>query len=428
MLDDIGDASVVLRYYLYRAVGGPGFIWPVYVLYLRSHGLSYAAIGAIGAVQTVVVVSGEIPTGYVGDRIGRRNSLAVAQVVFVVSAAGLVVAETFGGFVASFALLSFAMTFVSGSADAWLYDVLEERLDEDDYTHVKGRGSAIGQWFTALTMVAGGVMYVLDPLAPFVALVGARALTLVVVLTLPKTARYADGEREDVDGESADADDGTLSALEAPRVIRERLARPPLRPFVVYMGLFVAAAATAGVYIQPIAVDALRSDLGGALAAYGVPEAATLGVLYASFTAVSAVASDRASDLEDWLGTRRAVLVVPMVVAGLFVLPVAAPLLAFPMFFGLRAGQSLLRPIAGQYLNDHLASVGRATVLSAVSLVYSLFRVPFMLGSGVLADAATPLLAVAAMGGAFLAVGGTVFALRRPVRPGSAPAAADPAD
>jgi MFS family permease len=420
MLDGYRDASVVLKYYLYRAVGGPGFIWPVYVLYLLAHDLSYAAIGAIGAVQTVVVLASEVPTGYVGDRIGRRDSLAVAQVVFTVSAVGMVLADDLAGFAASFALLSFAMTFTSGTADAWLYEMLEERLDEDDFTHVKGRGSAVGKWATASTMVVGGLLYVVEPVYPFVAVVGARLVTLAVVLTLPRTGRYADdgvadGETEGQDDGPADDGDETLPTLQTPTIVREHLLSPELRAFVGYMALFVAAAATAGIFIQPITVEALQGEVGALLATAGVPEAATLGVLYASFTGVSALASDRASDLEAWLGTRRALLVVPLLVSALFVLPLAVPLLAFPMFFGMKAGQSVVRPISGQYLNDHLADVGRATVLSAVSMVFALTRIPFVVGSGVLADWTTPLTAVAAVGAGFLVAGGALLALGSPV-------------
>jgi MFS family permease len=94
MHDETAGTSVVIKYYLFRAVGNPGFIYPIYVLYLLLHGLSYAQIGAIGAIQSVVV-TGEMPTGYVGDRIGRRNSLLIAQVLSTVSALGLIFGEGF---------------------------------------------------------------------------------------------------------------------------------------------------------------------------------------------------------------------------------------------------------------------------------------------------------------------------------------------
>jgi MFS family permease len=410
MSDDTkSGTSIVLRYYLYRAVGGPGFIAPIYVLYLLSSGLTYAEIGAIGSIQGAVVLAGEIPTGWVGDRIGRRNSLLVAQVLLTASALGMIVAGGFPAFAFSFALLSFAMTFVSGSADAWLYDILEEYLDEDRYTHVRGRGGAVGQWVTAVTMIAGSLLYVVEPLYPFIAVLVMRVLTFAVVLSLPKTARYAD-DRE------TDGDDERLTIIDALPVIRQKLTEPPLRSFVAYTALFIGLSMPANVYVQPITIDALESNVGSVLAAVGIPEAASLGILYAAFTAVSAIASDRASDLEAGLGVRKALLVVPVLTAVTMVLPALLPMLAFPMFFVLRASRSVLRPISGQYLNDRIESVGRATVLSAVSMVYSLARIPTTLASGVAADWFSPLVAVAALGGTFLVVGLGLFAWRPPVR------------
>ena len=406
--DTKSGASIVLKYYLYRAVGGPGFIAPIYVLYLLSSGLSYAQIGAIGSIQGVVVLAGEIPTGYVGDRIGRRNSLLVAQALLTASAVGMILAGGFLAFTFSFALLSFAMTFVSGSADAWLYDILEEYLDEDRYTHVRGRGGAVGQWVTAATMIAGSLLYVVEPLYPFVAVLVMRILTFFVVRSFPKTARYADDREED------EADE-RLTIVDALPIIRQKLTEPPLRSFVAYMALFIGLSMPAGVYVQPITVDALRSNLGSVLASVGVPEAASLGVLYASFTAVSAIASDRASDLEAAFGVRKALLVVPVLTAVTMVLPALAPMLAFPMFFVLRASRSVLRPISGQYVNDRIDSVGRATVLSAVSMVYSLARIPTTFASGVAADWFSPLVAVAALGVTFLVIGSALWLWRPPV-------------
>jgi MFS family permease len=121
------DASrTVLKYYLYRATGGPGFTYPIYTLFLLLNGLSFTAIGIIATVQSIIVVGGEIPTGYVGDRIGRRNSLFVASVLVLVSNAGYLFATDIWGFLFVFGTLSFGHTFVSGSGSAWLYDTLQE--------------------------------------------------------------------------------------------------------------------------------------------------------------------------------------------------------------------------------------------------------------------------------------------------------------
>jgi hypothetical protein len=269
-----------------------------------------------------------------------------------------------------FALFSFGMTFVSGSEDAWLYDILLEHLDEDAYTHVRGRGGAVGQWVMAATMIGGSLLYVLDPVYPFVAMLGVRLVTFLVVLWLPKNAQYADRDTgKDANADDRDGDEdgveqpdsgANLTVLEALPIIRERLTRPPLRSFVVYVAVFLGATLTIDVYVQPITVDTLESSAGSLLSSLGVPEAASLGLLYGAFTVVSALASDRASDLEAWLGVRKALLVVPMVTAVLLVVPAFVPLVALPMFFVLKGSNSILRPITGQYLNDHVESVGRA--------------------------------------------------------------------
>lgn len=406
MSGETTDRRVVLTYYLFRATGNPGFIYPIYVLYLLSHGLTFAAIGFIGALQQVVVVGGEVPTGHVGDRVGRRNSLLVAQVLFAASALGLVLGDGFGAFTAAFVLMALARTFVSGSADAWLYETLQERLAEAEYTRVRGRGGAVGQWAMAATMVGGGLLYVVDPVYPFVAVLGMRLLTFGVVLAMPKNARYADG----------DGSEG-LSTLEALPLVREQVASPPVRSFVAYVALFLGATLTVGVFIQPIAVDALESTAGSLLAMAGVPEAASLGVLYASFAAVSALASDRASDLEAALGVRRAVVGVTALTGVLLVAPALLPVLAFPAFFAVKASGSVLRPIAGQYLNDRVEDVGRATVLSGATMALSLVAGAVKLGGGWVAEATGPIrfLALACVGLAALA--GLLWLAVSPVRP-----------
>lgn len=386
------DDWTIYKYYLTRATGHPGFIWPVYLLYVLAHGVTYTEIGLIGTVQALIVVGGEIPTGYVGDRVGRRNSLLIGSVLFTTSAASYLLVDTFLGFVFTFALLSFANTFVSGSADAWLYDTLAEQGADDRYTHVSGRGSAVSQWVMTATMIASGLLYAVDPTYPFVAQVALGVANVVATLSLPKNAQYADPE----------AAEDRFTIIDALPVVRQQLTQPPLRSFVVYMALFSGALMTADAYVQPVAVGALEADLSGLFDSLGIPESATMGFLYASFTLVSACTANYAGTVEDRLGVRRSILIIPFVIAAFYLLPVFVPLLAFPMFFVMKGSGSLLRPITTHYLNRHVESVGRATILSAVSMVYGLARVPFAVGSGIVADAATPRAAVAALGVAFV--------------------------
>jgi MFS family permease len=404
------DTRVVLQYYLYRAAANPGFFYPIYILFMVDvNNLSYTAVGLIGTAQAVVVLTGEVPSGYVGDRIGRRNSLVVATLLSLVSTGSFLVVTDLPGFLFTFATLSLGTTFISGSGQAWLYDTLAERLDTDEFTRVQGRGSAASKWSMAVTMIAGGLLYVVDPLYPFVAGLALQSVSLLLVLTLPKNRQYREDADADADGDSthddpdeSDPDDEVLTVFDTLPLIRDQLSRPPLRSFVVFTALYGGLLMTADAYIQPVTLDAIQGTLDAALASVGLPEAATLGFLYSAFTVVSAVASDRAEAVESLFGTRTALLGIPALIAVLFLLPAVVPVLAFPMFFVMKGGGAVFHPISGQYLNDRLESVGRATVLSTVAMLSALSRIPFAVGSGVVADVFDARTAVAALGGTFL--------------------------
>ncbi|WP_323191569.1 MFS transporter [Halostella sp. PRR32] len=382
----VTDRSLVFRYYAFRAASSVGFITPVFTLFMLSRGLSFSEIATLSAIVAVVVTAGEIPTGYVGDRVGRRNSLVVSTALLVASLVGFVWANTYPAFVVLYVLWALGLTFASGSDSAWLYDALRARGAEDRFTRIRGRGESVRRAASVVTMIAGGLLYVVSPAVPFIAAAALNVVGIPVLLSLPKNEGYADGTAD------------RLSVREAASVVRTALTRPELRSFVLYVGIFFGAVSASNTYVQPITVDVLEANV----AALGVPEEATIGVLYAAFTGVSGVASYHAATVESRLGLRTAVVGVTVGVAVLLAVPLAVPLLAVPTFLAMRAGDAMLRPVANRYLNDRIEGAGRATVLSAASMAYALIRVPLILAGGVVADAAGPLVAVAGFGGTFL--------------------------
>lgn len=381
--------SLVRRYYLYEATAASGFVWPIFTLFLLGRDLNFTEIATLSAILSVLVVAGEIPTGRLADRLGRRNALLLGRLAEAASLAGFVVATSFREFVALYVLWALGMTLASGTAAAWLYDALDEHLDTGRYTAVRGRGRAVGQWAMAARMVAAGPLYALDPTYPFVAGAAVGVLSAAVLLGLPQV-RDADAEP---------------TGREAFGVVREALARPDVRGVVLYVGLFFGLVSAVDDLIQPIAVDAFEVYLRFVPGGEVLPEPALLGVLYAGFTAVAAVASDRAAAVERRLGTRAAVLGVPAVVAVAALAPALATAVAVPVFFVVKSGRATVEPLVSGYLNDRIDRAGRATVLSAAAMAYALVRIPLKLGAGRVADLRSPVLGVAALGVAFVVAG-----------------------
>lgn len=418
----------VLTYYAYRCISAIGFIGPFLNVFLVGRGVTFTDLALGGSTMAAVTILGEVPSGYVGDRLGRRRSLLLSQTLFAVGISAWAFVRSTTAVVSVFLVLGVAHAFQSGSTQAWLYDALDEADEARRYTEIESRGSALRLWVTATTMVAGGLLYVLNPLLPFACAAALSWSGVGVVASLPANARYQG--RRDGDG---DGDADPLGPRRALAVVRRFLSRPDLRLVVGVVAVFVGALSAANDYLQPVVVGVLpRTTV--TVAGVPLPEFVVLGCLYATFTALAAVAVDRAYALRDALGSTTALLVlvgvggaamaVPLVGAWLFSgsLAVAATLAAVVAF---RTCGDVVHPIHSAYLNDRAESVGRATTLSAVAFVGALVRIPFLLVGGRVADATTPALALSVVGVVALAVALGVAGSRRSLGSGAAVATLD---
>jgi MFS family permease len=390
-------STVVRKFYLLQATRSVGFVSPIFTLFLLRD-LSFTVVGSLSALSAAVVVLGEVPTGYVGDRLGRRTSIGLSIGLKAISLLGFVFVRSAVGYAVLYVPWALGLTFASGSVDAWLYDTLSERLDAGEFTRIRGRGEAVMAWSSVVTAVGGGLLYGLDPTWPFLASAALNLLGLGALASLPRNRAY----REDGDGGRA--------AAETFAVLRRAVGRPSLRAFALYVGLFFAVLSASQTYVQPIAESLLETAVPGSL-----PVGLSLGLLYASFSGITAVASQRAGWLEELLGTRRLLIAVPALTCGLLVLPRLALIAALPMFVAQRASRALLLPVVNGRVSEAVDDAGRATAVSAVSMLTRLYKLPLAVGAGVLADALGETTAVAALGAVFLLVA-AASAVLRPLR------------
>jgi MFS family permease len=140
-----------------------------------------------------------------------------------------------------------------------------------------------------------------------------------------------------------------------------------------------------------------------------------LGWFYAAYSLAGAVASYYTGAIRDRVGLRAWFRWLPFVAGGALVSMYLVPALALPTFLLVRAASDVTESFAGQYVNDRTATLGRATVLSAMAMVSGLAVVPFQLGSGVVSDAASPLFALAVAGGVLIVGSAAIVAWQPPV-------------
>lgn len=168
-----------------------------------------------------------------------------------------------------------------------------------------------------------------------------------------------------------------------------------------------------------MSVDTLEPVLEAVLARYDVPAETSLGFIFDGFMFVTAFASDRAAAIENRLGFHRTMVLLPVATGVVVLSSSLVPLVFVPLFFATHMTRAVIKPGSASYVNDHVESFGRATVLSAVALVYAVMRIPFLLAGGVIADVTAPQVAVPVLGLAFLVLAPALYLMESPTTGGA---------
>jgi MFS family permease len=392
----------VLKYYLYKSTSAVEFYRPIMYLFFLAQGLTFTQIAVLEALYNLATVLGEIPTGYVGDRVGRRNSLLIGTSLITVTlvgigGVGLVGLDSTGAFVVLsvlYILWSMGYNFRSGSEDAWLYDTLTDDLTEDEFARVRGRGQSVSLAVGAVAAVVGGYLGSIDLSFPWFVAAAVTALGVVVLLTIEEPATYEESASEE------------LSLGRTVDIVKDALTRRNIRALIIYYYvLYAAVTYLVFIFLQPI-FETVVVDM-------GISESlveSLLGWFYAAYSLLGAVLAYFTGWIKEHVGIRTWFLVLPFVLGGALVGMYFVPLLALPTFLVARGLADVTRTFAGQYVNDRIETLGRATVLSAMAMVSGLTVIPFQLGSGVISDFVSPLFALAVAGGVLI-VGSAVILL-----------------
>ncbi|OLF09905.1 MFS transporter [Actinophytocola xanthii] len=175
------SAAEIRRRYLFLLVlrwFPVGLIVPVLVLLPLERGLTVAEIGLAAAMQGVVVLVLELPTGGLSDSWGRRPVLLVGSCVALGATALFVVADSLALFAASYLLQGIYRALDSGPLESWYVDSAlaadpSVRLDRG----LSAGGTALGLGIAGGALVTGG-------LVAWVEVPGVPTLVLPVLLIL----------------------------------------------------------------------------------------------------------------------------------------------------------------------------------------------------------------------------------------------------
>lgn len=345
-------------------------IWAINTVFLiRDGGLSLFQVMLVNAAFTAAQLVCEVPTGVVADTIGRRASMLLAMSTLLISTLLYVLSPIVGwgftGFFLASLILGLGYTFQTGAVEAWLVDA----LDATGFTGPKERIFARGQIAFGAGMLSGsllgGVIGQLNLSLPFV--IRAALLAVVFGVVLAKV--------HDVGFEPRAL---SLSSFgEESRAVYEAGVRFGWHNRVI-RPLFAVSAVT-GVFFfyafyawQPYVLELLGRDF-----------VWVLGIAQAGFSATGIVGNALVGRIMRSDGLRRdparvcaatagVQFVVAAGIAGVGfafaepgIVPAAIAIVLW-LIYGLLFGMQ--GPVRVAYLNEHIPSAQRATVISLDAL------------------------------------------------------------
>ena len=165
-------------------------IMPIIVPYLESLELGMFDIYLLQSIFAVGVVIFEVPSGYISDLLGRKNTLVVGGFLYGLAYVIFVLSDSFWGFALFEISAAFASSFISGTDIALIYDSIFAMKDKRFSTNlVIGKKLFYSQLGETLAALTGGIAAAYSLKLPILINAFTAWVPFFVALTLYEPAR-----------------------------------------------------------------------------------------------------------------------------------------------------------------------------------------------------------------------------------------------
>jgi MFS family permease len=349
------------------------FYLPAITPFLQFRGLSFAQISMFQAILLGTGLLFDLPTGALADRFGRRHILSAALAFQVVSESIFLFAHDFWVFALGQVIGGIGSAMASGCVTAIIYESLPERDRPAAMQRVSGTIGAAVQLAGIIAYFGGGLLVADLKLGHILLAIQLTILCLLIALG----GSFLIPERKA-------PHDPLLRRLGLRRLIQDgfgvvRHNRRLQRITLVYL-LTTAFPLYLQVLYQPYLIHA---GAGGGW----------LGPALGIGSLLALLGQHYAHALERWLGVRLAVLFSTALPGVLYLLMsvCSQSIISVALFCVLWGAIPLREPLFAGYANTHIPSESRATVLSLVNTMRSVYSALVGVGIGLIAESSLSL-------------------------------------
>lgn len=323
-------------------------IWPTFLI---IKGYSLIDVGICESLFHVVSMLGEWPTGIVSDLYGRRLSRMLGRILDIISILLLVCSCHIVMVFLSFAISALSYNLESGTDSAYVYDLLLEMHQEKEFSRIQGIREIIISIATFLSILVGGFIASYSYEGAYIISIGIVVIS-IIVLRCMKEIKNVNYVKTNMWNDVKNQVITSYSLVKKDKQIIQ---------FILSYALFSASLATAYYYITnywtELGIDISKISL------------------FLSFENLAGLfAGVIAYQLINKYSQKHLLLILPLgVVIGVLVIPY------YPISIGgiciMAFFESLLYIAMTTFLNERVTSQVRSTLLSTMSMGYSLIMI-----------------------------------------------------
>jgi MFS family permease len=333
----------IWKFYLYRIFSSLIFVIPIFVLFYLDNGLSMTQVMILQSIYSAIIMISVVPAGIVADYIGRKKVLMANALFFMLSWALFALGHNFVQFLIAEVASAISAGLWMASGSAFFYDTLRELGREGSYKRLFGNVVGINNIAWGLSALAGGFIAVYGLRVSFWATVIVCFLALIVTFSFTDTERFKHGDKH------------YLTHLK--EASKFAATHPRIRLLIIYSAIMLAVWFGGFILYQPY-LQSIKIPL------------AYFGLIYFAINAVAAAGSKAADKIETILGEKKILIILLLVFAACY-LGMSRQFyilgFIFPVVLAFAAG--IFDPVISDYMNRHIESSHRATVLSLQTLL-----------------------------------------------------------
>lgn len=336
---------------------------PILMLYYKETGLSNEKAFQLKAFYSLTIVLFEIPSGYMADLWGRKNTLILGAILGTIGFLIYSLKTGYSSFLMAEITLGVGQSFISGSDSAMLYDTLKSTNKQKEYTKYEGISTAIGNVSEASSALLGGALASVSLSLPFQIQTGIAFMAIPAALTLQEPLLHIQ-----------QAQIKTVNILKT--IFYTIRYNKPLLLHILFSS-FVGTATLTMAWLYQLF---LKEDLNISFV--------HIGIITAVLNLTIGLISIQAYKVERRIGMKKSLILLAILIPTGFILTgVFSSTISLIVIFGFYVLRGYATPVLKDYINKLTASNIRATILSIRSFTIRLFFAILGPFAGKIADA-----------------------------------------